>query len=77
VHHIIVIDKIEYEFAGVVLNLGKHKKKQTVFLISSQDLILSEYPLNNQFDFIIDFRVKNNQFQELLITKFYTRLHIL
>jgi N-acetylgalactosamine-N,N'-diacetylbacillosaminyl-diphospho-undecaprenol 4-alpha-N-acetylgalactosaminyltransferase len=27
VHHIIVIDKIEYEFAGVVLNLGKHKNK--------------------------------------------------
>jgi hypothetical protein len=43
VHHIIVIDKIEYEFAGVVLNWANIKIKQTVFLISSQDL-LSKIP---------------------------------
>jgi glycosyltransferase involved in cell wall biosynthesis len=79
VHHIIVIDKIEYEFAGVVLNLGKHKNKANgVFNKLTRFNILRKYLLKNQFDFIIDFRVKNNQFQELLITKFlYTVPYIM
>jgi N-acetylgalactosamine-N,N'-diacetylbacillosaminyl-diphospho-undecaprenol 4-alpha-N-acetylgalactosaminyltransferase len=63
VHHIIVIDKIEYEFAGVVLNLGKHKNKANGVFNKLTRFIIRKYLLKNQFDFIIDFRVKNNQFK--------------
>lgn len=70
VHHVLVIDKIEYEFAGEVLNLGKLKKGGynlgdrfkrffTLFLFFRR----------NKFDFIIDTRAKNKQWQELIITK--------
>ena len=32
VHHIVVVDKIEYEFAGELLNLGKLKNKSNGLL---------------------------------------------
>lgn len=70
VHHIVVIDKIEYEFAGELLNLGTHKSvSNSIFNKLKRFWILREYLKKHSFDFIIDFRVKNQQFQELIITK--------
>lgn len=70
VHHIVVIDKIEYEFSGELLNLGIHKNASNgIFNKLKRFWILREYLKKHSFDFIIDFRVKNNQFQELIITK--------
>lgn len=78
IHHVIVINKIEYEFAGELLNLGAYKNKTNGAYNKLKRLfILLKYLRKNQFDFIIDFRVKNNQFQELIITKFlYTTPYI-
>lgn len=70
VHHIIVIDKVEYEFSGELLNLGRLKsQKNGVLNKLKRFLVFREYLTSNNFDFIIDFRVKNNQFQEFITTK--------
>ena len=71
VHHVISIDKIEYEFAGEILNLGKLKKDY--FNISDRILrfqVLRSFFKINTFDYIIDTRVVNRQFQEFFIAKF-------
>jgi N-acetylgalactosamine-N,N'-diacetylbacillosaminyl-diphospho-undecaprenol 4-alpha-N-acetylgalactosaminyltransferase len=70
VHHVLVQDKIEYEYAGEVLNLGKFKKGG----FNITDRIQRFYKLfrffrKNNFDFIIDTRAKNKQWQEFLIFK--------
>jgi N-acetylgalactosamine-N,N'-diacetylbacillosaminyl-diphospho-undecaprenol 4-alpha-N-acetylgalactosaminyltransferase len=70
VHHVVVLDKIEYEFAGELLNLGIHKStSNSIFNKLKRFWILRGYLKKHSFDYIIDFRVKNKQFQELIITK--------
>lgn len=71
VHHIIVIDKVEYEYSGELLNLGKLKGVE--FNWSDRMLrfkVLHRFFRKNKFDFIIDTRVVNRQLQEYFITKF-------
>jgi len=71
VHHVLVIDKIEYEFAGELLNLGKLKKGG--FSLSDRFhrfFTLYKFFRKNKFDFIIDTRAKNKPWQEFVITKF-------
>lgn len=71
VHHIIVLDKIEYDYAGELLNLGKLKNKSNGFFNKLHRFwTLSRFFANNKFDYIIDFRVKNKQLQEFFIAKF-------
>lgn len=71
VYHIIVIDRVEYEHAGEILNLGKLKKGSFKILIRFKKLqVLHRFFKQNQFDFIIDTRVINRQWQEYFITKF-------
>ena len=71
VHHVIVIDRVEYAYAGEILNLGKLKKGGFNLLDRIQRFqILSRFFNQNQFDFIIDTRVINKQWQEYVITKF-------
>ena len=72
VHHIIVQDLIEYQYAGKVLNLGKLKQSEGFNLF---DRIFRLWSLirffrNNKFDYIIDNRVKRNFIQEFIIAKF-------
>lgn len=70
VHHVIVIDKIEYEFSGEVLNLGKIKNERFNLLDRIKRFkVLNQFFRKNNFDFIIDSRVINRQFQEFLIVK--------
>ena len=68
VHHVLVVDKIEYEFSGKVLNLGKLKDNSNGFFNKLKRFnVLRKFFSDNQFDFIIDFRVKKHQWQELYI----------
>ena len=68
VHHIIVRDIVTYDFAGVLFNMGKLKDESNGFLNKYQRLkALRKYLRDNQFDFIVDFRVKNNFYQEYII----------
>lgn len=71
VYHILVVDKIEYEFSGKVLNLGKLKDNSNGFFNRlKRFMVLRNFFSDNQFDYVIDFRVKRNQWQEFYITKF-------
>lgn len=71
VHHVLVQDKIEYTYAGEVLNLGKLKQGGFNLKDRFQRLItLYHFLRNHHFDFIIDTRVKNRQWQEWFIFKF-------
>jgi glycosyltransferase involved in cell wall biosynthesis len=70
VHHVTVLDIIEYEFSGELLNLGQLKNKTNgLFNKLKRFTILRKYLKEHSFDYIIDFRVKNNQFQEFVMTK--------
>lgn len=79
VHHIIVNNKVQYDFAGKLLNLGKFKNESNdTFNKLKRFWILKKYLHTNNFDFIIDGRVKNNQFQEFITTKLvYTAPYIM
>ena len=71
VHHVVVVDKIEYEFAGEVLNLGKLKNQSNEFFNRLKRFkVLKHFFQNNKFDFIIDFRVKRHSLQEYFIAKY-------
>lgn len=68
VHHIIVRDEVTYDFTGVLFNMGKLKNESNDFLNKYKRLkALRKYLKENQFDFIIDFRVKNKFLQEYII----------
>ncbi len=70
VHHVVVVDKIEYEFAGELLNLGKFKNESNGFLNRLKRFrILKQFFKKNKFDYIIDFRVKRHSLQEFYIAK--------
>lgn len=70
VHHVIVIDEITYEYTGKLLNLGKLKNKTNgIFNKLKRLYVLKQYLDKNDFDFIIDFRVKNKFLQEYFLTK--------
>ena len=71
VHHVIVVDKIEYDYSGEVLNLGKLKNNTNGFFNRLKRFkVLKEFYATNKFDFIIDFRVKRHQFQEFFIANY-------
>lgn len=71
VHHVIVIDKVEYKYAGELLNLGRVNDNSNGFFDRLDRFrILRNFFSDNKFDFIIDFRVKNHQWQEFYIAKF-------
>ncbi len=71
VHHVLVQDKIEYTYAGEVLNLGILKKGGYNLKDRFQRFVtLYHFLRNHQFDYIIDTRVKNKQWQEWVIFNF-------
>ena len=74
VHHVVVVDKIEYEFAGEVLNLGKLKDDLNGFFNRLKRFrVLRNFFSTNSFDYIIDFRVKRFQIQEFIIARYIYR----
>jgi glycosyltransferase involved in cell wall biosynthesis len=74
VHHVVVVDVIEYDYAGEVLNLGKLKNESNDFFNRLKRFrALNRFFKDNHFDFIIDFRVKRHQWQEFVIAKYVYR----
>ncbi|RMA56733.1 glycosyltransferase [Ulvibacter antarcticus] len=70
VHHIIVRDLVTYQYAGILFNMGKLKKESNSFSNRvGRFAALRKYLKKNQFNYIIDFRVKNRFLQEFLITR--------
>lgn len=63
VHIITVVDRIEFDYSGTLFNLGKFDGRLTKFLK------LKSYLSKNQFDYIIDFRMRPNSWQEWLIAR--------
>lgn len=71
IYHVIVVDKIEYEFSGKLLNLGKLKSSSnSIFNKAKRLFVLKDFFKNNEFNFIIDTRVKRFQWQEFWIANF-------
>ena len=71
VSHIIVVDKVEYEYSGKLINLGKLKNQKNDFFNKLKRFhILRTFFKENKFDFIIDTRVKNHNLQEFFISKY-------
>jgi N-acetylgalactosamine-N,N'-diacetylbacillosaminyl-diphospho-undecaprenol 4-alpha-N-acetylgalactosaminyltransferase len=70
VHHIIVRDLVTYQYAGALFNMGKLKKNSnSITSRVGRFSALRKYLKEHQFDYIIDFRVKNRFLQEYLITR--------
>jgi glycosyltransferase involved in cell wall biosynthesis len=71
VHIVILEDDVVYPYSGVLVNIGKIKKKNKGILGKLKAvLFLKKYLSNNQFDFIIDFRYRINFFQEFVYSSF-------
>lgn len=71
VHHVIVVDKVEYEFAGKLLNLGKLKNNSnSIFNKAKRLFVLRDFFTTHAFNFIIDTRVKRFQCQEFWIANY-------
>lgn len=69
VHHVIVIDKVMYDYSGELLNLGK-LKGNSIFNKINRLKVFYRFFKNNTFDFIIDTRVIHKQWQEYFIAKY-------
>ncbi|WP_169630233.1 glycosyltransferase [Flavobacterium humi] len=70
IHHVIVLDSVVYDYSGELLNLGKLKNESnSVANKWKRFFTFKKYIQHNNFDYIIDFRVKNNFYQEWIISK--------
>ena len=71
IHHVVVVDNVNYEYAGAIFNLGKFKNKSNgIFNRLKRFYLLNQFFKQHTFDFIVDFRVKRFQIQEFIIAKF-------
>ncbi len=69
VHNIIFYDGIEYEFSGFLKNLGKIPNRNKIDKVR-KIYVLRNYFRQHEFDFVIDFRYRVNNINELLIFYF-------
>ncbi|MBT3588287.1 MAG: glycosyltransferase [Flavobacteriaceae bacterium] len=75
VHHVIVRNVIKYDYAGTLFNMGLLKSEINTFGNRIFRLYeLNKYLAKHQFDYIIDFRVKNNFFQEFILANIIYKL---
>ncbi len=71
VHHVVFAGSIVYEYSGVLLHLETLKDtKNTLVSRFKRFVALRNYFKQQQFDIIIDFRVKEFYFQEFIIHTF-------
>jgi glycosyltransferase involved in cell wall biosynthesis len=71
VHVITVLEEIEFEFKGKLLNLGLLKKKDDSILGRFNRLIVfKKYLKANNFDWIIDHRTRISGWSEFIISRF-------
>ncbi|MDR6967672.1 N-acetylgalactosamine-N,N'-diacetylbacillosaminyl-diphospho-undecaprenol 4-alpha-N-acetylgalactosaminyltransferase [Flavobacterium arsenatis] len=69
VHNIILFDDVSYNYSGELLNLGK-MKNATILDKLKKFYRWRKYLKQHKFDFIIDFRIRVNTINELLIAYF-------
>lgn len=71
VHNCIFIDSVAYEFSGSLLNLGKISPNE-ISLIRKMNrfTVFVKFIKNNQFDALIDLRVRPTFFLEFLLSQF-------
>ncbi len=71
VHHVIFLDWVTYEFSGHLLNLGKISPNATGFIKKAKRvLVLKRYIQTNNFDAVIDFRMRNTFLKEFFLSRF-------
>ena len=71
VHNIILLDRVQYAYGGHLLNLGSIKTEANGIVNKLKRLrVLGRFFREHKFDYIIDFRYKEHQFQELFFTRF-------
>ncbi len=71
VFNCIFVDSVAYQFSGKLFNLGKiHKNSNPITRKISRFIKLKQFIQKNEFDIIIDFRMKNIFFQEFIIANF-------
>ena len=79
VHIVSVLNDVEYDYKGTLLNLGELKdKSDTVFDRIKRFKLFKNYLISHNFDFIIDSRSRPTLLKELLISKLiYNRFKII
>lgn len=70
VHVVSVLNNIDFDFGGTLLNLGELKEQEDTFLGRIKRFyVFKNYLKNQKFDLIIDNRTRPNILKELLISK--------
>jgi len=74
VHIVSVLNDIDYDYSGALLNLGALKDKDDSFFGRIKRLMTFKKYLNtHRFDYIVDSRSRPTIFKEILISKFLYR----
>lgn len=74
VHNCIFTDQITYNYSGSILNLGKLATNEIAPIRKIKRFFaLRKFVLENNFDHIIDFRMRTSILQEFLISKIYNK----
>lgn len=70
VHNCIFSDWVTYDYAGILLNLGK-VKPDSFFMIRKikRFFVMKKFIRQNDFDVVIDFRMRTNFILELLLSR--------
>ena len=72
VHNCILKNVVGYEFAGQLHNLGKlEASRSKIRWKFSKIIAFYQFLQNGNFDYIIDFRMRNKSLRELLFMKFF------
>jgi len=70
IHLITILDEIDYEFEGQLLNLGLLKKADNSILGRvKRSIVLRNYVKQHQFDWVIDNRIRTSNLSEWIISK--------
>src|SRR6187402_2475608 len=71
VHNCILIDWISYDYAGSLVNLGEIMPDAApVIRRTKRFFALKKFICDNDFDFVIDFRMRQQFLLELVLSKF-------
>ena len=68
---ITLFDDVKYAYSGKLINLGKYKNgSRTVFHKFSRYITLGKVLKENQFDLVLDYRMKDFAIREVLLNQF-------
>ena len=71
VHNVIVQNRVGYQFSGQLLNLGLLKDEANGIKNKlKRFFVLRKYIKEHQFDYVIDFRMRNKYIQDWFISRF-------